>query len=165
MIGLKANLEMMPRPHFGIWIKFMKTYNLKATQKRKSICNNQNLKDYYYPVYQFIRDNGGFQNWDIIVIERVEYNHKYELKARERFHLEELKATLNKQTPNKTRGEWFIDNKEHVKEYKLHYRQDNINRIKQHASEKHNCECGGRYTTSSISTHKKSKRHQNYSNN
>ena len=163
----------------------------KRKCEHKCRCNNKNGHGYNYPVFLYIRANGGFENWEMIVIERVEYNEKYELKTRERFHLEELKATLNKQVPNRTVGEWnddnrehrhqyYLDNKEHNKQYKQQYQQDNKEQIKQrnqqyrqdnreqlsqYTKQKHNCGCGGKYTNANRNIHEKTKRHQEHINN
>ena len=36
----------------------------------KTKCNNEKDKNYNLNVYQFIRDNGNWENWDMIEIER-----------------------------------------------------------------------------------------------
>ena len=46
-------------------------------------------------VYQFIRYNGNFENWDIIQLEQVEFNTNFEVRARERHYIESLNASLN----------------------------------------------------------------------
>ena len=72
------------------------TKNLRVRKSdHKRNCNNENKKEYNFNVYQFIRANGGFSNFDIIQLERVEFNTRHELHARERHYIELLKATLN----------------------------------------------------------------------
>ena len=51
--------------------------------KHKSNCNKENNKDYNRKVYQFIRDNGGWNNWDMILIEKPKVNDSYELHKQE----------------------------------------------------------------------------------
>ncbi len=76
------------------------TKNLRVRKgQHKVCCNNANTKQYNFNVYQFIRANGGFSKWDLIQLERFEYNTRNELNARERYYFETLKATLNKQIP------------------------------------------------------------------
>ena len=41
----------------------------KRIDVHKSNCNNKNSKKYNYKVYQFIRENGGFDNWKFIWLE------------------------------------------------------------------------------------------------
>ena len=77
------------------------TTNLvKRRYEHKSSCNNENCKQYNRYVYQFIRDNGGFENWDVVLIEQViDCKDKEHLHKRERFYIESLKAELNKYIP------------------------------------------------------------------
>ena len=151
----------------------------KRKYHHKHDCNNVNGKAYDFRVYQYIRENGGFENQDMVVLETVQYNDKYELKARERHHLELLGATLNTRTPGRIDAEWREENKEHVKQREKQYRQDNAEQIKQHkkqyceqnkeqikqqTTQKHDCQCGGKYTNSNKSSHMKSVKHQKYLN-
>ena len=156
--------------------------------KHKSDCNNVNRNCYNYPVYQHIRNNNGFANWDMIVLETVQYNEKYELKARERHHMETLGATLNTLTPGRTSAEYREDRKEHIgqkkkeyredhkehigqknkeyrkdnPEYDKQYRADNLEQINQKQNQKHVCECSGKYTNSNKAQHAKTIRHQKH---
>ena len=46
------------------------TNNLvRRIYEHKNNCNNNNRNEYNYKVYQFIRDNGGFNNFKFIVLE------------------------------------------------------------------------------------------------
>ena len=64
-----------------------------------------------------IRENGGWQNWSMVQIERYEYNTKPELHARERHFIETLHAELNKVIPTRSKQEYRNDTKEHMKSY------------------------------------------------
>ncbi len=64
--------------------------------------NNPNSKNYNYYVYQFIRNNGGWDNFDMIEIKKYNCADRLEASKRERYWLETLKATLNKQIPSRT---------------------------------------------------------------
>ena len=81
------------------------------------------------------------------MIERVEFEFRFELKDRERFHMEALHATLNTQVPNRTQAEYHQANAEHIKEQK---------------SQKFDCPRGGKYPHTSRAKHFKTKRHRNY---
>ena len=50
--------------------------------KHKSVCNNENGKMYNLNVYRFIRENGGWQNWDMIVVEDFPCDSKDQLRTR-----------------------------------------------------------------------------------
>ena len=63
----------------------------------------------------------------MIQIEEYNFENKRELHARERYWLEQLKATLNKVVPTRTNKEYQDEHKEQQKQY----RQDNIEHIKE----------------------------------
>ena len=71
---------------------------IRRQYKHKYDCNNPNSKKYNKYVYKFIRNNGGWQNWDMIEIEKYNCNGIAGAWERETYWLEELKPTLNKQT-------------------------------------------------------------------
>lgn len=105
--------------------------------KHKHHCNNEVGKSYNLRVYQHIRANGGWQNWDLIEVEMLEYDRKPELYARERYHLELLGATLNSLVPNRTQAEYREDNKEHIKQQQAEWYQNNAEHIKQQKKQYH----------------------------
>ena len=89
------------------------TTNFKHRKNcHKTRCNNENQKEYNFPVYQCIRNNGGWDQWVMIPIEQYPCNNKDELKIRERYYIDLLKSKLNKQFPCRTIKEWRDDNKE-----------------------------------------------------
>ena len=51
-------------------------------------------------VYNFIREHGGWDNWDIMIIEKFPCNYSHELLAREMYWQELLKSSLNSGTPS-----------------------------------------------------------------
>ena len=101
------------------------TTNFKNRKNQhKTNCINEKYKNYNCFVYQFIRDNGNWDNWVMIPIEEYPCNSKNELEIRERFHIDLLRPKLNKQIPTRNRKEWRDDNKEVIAEKK---KQDYIN--------------------------------------
>lgn len=136
------------------------TMNINQRRRaHKNRCNDINDKCHNIHVYQYIRQNGGWENWESIIVETFEYNEKYELKNRERFHLEQLQAKLNKQIPNRTDVEYRSANIEQIAHRDKQYRDANKEHIKQHKGLKHMCECGVEYTHCHKSRHEKSKKH------
>ena len=57
------------------------------------------LKIKTYKLQTIINENGGWENWDMIEIEKFPCVDGNEARARERYWYEELKATLNGQSP------------------------------------------------------------------
>ena len=94
----------------------------KRKTRHKSDCNNQNSKKYKFNVYQFIRDNGGFDNWTMVLVEKYPCETSLEKLKRERYWYETLGATLNKQVPSQTQQEYakqyYVENKEIINKSK-----------------------------------------------
>ncbi len=107
--------------------------------EHKSVCNNPNSKMHNLYVYQYIRENGGISNWDMVLVETVEYNIKAELHARERHYIEQLHALLNSQVPTRTGQEYRQDNRENINSQKKEYyhtnREDLIKKSQQYYKE------------------------------
>lgn len=107
----------------------------KRKNRHKSYCNNENDKNYNYNVYQFIRNNGGWDNWDMIEIEKYNAIDGYDVKKRERFWIEELKATLNMAIPTRTIKEWKEENKEIILKQRKEYYKINKESILEYHKE------------------------------
>lgn len=84
--------------------------------QHKNCCNNENDKKHNYKIYQFIRENGGFDNWNMIMIEEYNCENKRELEKRERYWIEELKSNLNSMIPTRTHKEYVEQNKDKISE-------------------------------------------------
>ena len=112
----------------------------------KSICINQNDKNHNFNVYKFIRENGNWNNWSMILIENFPCKNKREAEARERYWYEKLNATLNSQRP------FVTEEEEKIKNY-IRNRTEII------------CECGIKSIKGHIARHRKSQRHNNAMNN
>ena len=130
--------------------------------EHKSNCNNEKNYKYNRDVYKFIRENGGFNNWDMILIEYYKCDTKLELEKREREVIENLKPSLNNRLPRRTSKEYYQNNREHLKEKQKQYNQDNREQIKEKVKEKIKCECGSIITKPYLKKHIKSIKHQGF---
>ena len=99
----------------------------------KSSCNNEEGGRYKMRLYEFIRENGGFVNWDMIELEKYSATDKKDLEKRERYWLESLKASLNSKVPTRSPKEYREENKEIISEKRKIYYEEN----KEIISEKH----------------------------
>ena len=135
---------------------------IRRKQEHKSCCNNENSKKYNCHVYQFIRDNSGWNNWDMIVLEQLSCENKYDAEQRERYWLEELKASLNKYIPTRTQQEYYETNRKQLLEYKKKYDEANKEKISERRKEKVLCECGSNLRKSDLAKHRKTKKHLEY---
>ena len=102
----------------------------------KNTCININNKHHNLYVYTFIRDNGGFENWQFVVVRR--YNNiktKEELLRKERKYIDKLKPTLNKHLPLQTPAEYYVKNKEKILKRVKEYRLENLEKITERGKE------------------------------
>jgi hypothetical protein len=112
------------------------TCNFKHRKNcHKTTCNNENTRFYNIKVYQFIRDNGGWDEWVMIPIEQYSCNNKKELQIKERYHIDLLRPTLNKQIPTRTKKQYAENNKEKLAEYSKEWRENNKEKINEQRKE------------------------------
>jgi len=138
----------------------------KRKYAHKCSCNFVNNKEYNDYKYQFIRDNGGWENWTMIQIKELCCISRRELETIERKYIEELQASLNKQLPLRSAKEWYEDNKQKIEKQKKVYYEENKQQIAEKKKEKIYCHCCKIFSNrSAISRHKKSKNHINNSAN
>jgi len=161
----------------------------KSAHKKSSI--NPNDEKYHYRVYKFIRDNGGFENFCMIQIEKYPCDSKRELETRERYFIELYESKLNCIIPTRTKKELYkdkkdeilqknkeyrdkhtdkikkqtkvyaINNADKIKEKKKEYRIENSDKIKKNKQIRVICECDLEVNKNHIARHKKSQRHIN----
>ena len=105
-------------------------------------CNNKNGKKYNTPLYIYIREHGGVDNFEMIEIDSGECEDELELHCAEQFYIDlygGIENLLNSQDA--------IEDIDNTKEKRL---------------EKFRCDCGGSYAYKHKSTHIKTNKHQNY---
>jgi hypothetical protein len=146
--------------------------------RHKSNCNNEKDKNYNYKLYQIIRENGGWDKFEMKVIEEYPCLDGIELKKREQYWIdlnenetvnmcrayrtdeqykEQIKqgGTLYRQNNVEKEKErmkiYYQNNKE---DYKLYY-QNNKDKI----NEKITCICGCIINKGKLNRHQKSQKH------
>ena len=129
----------------------------KSTHKRD--CNIMSRLGYNRKVYQFIRDNGGWDNWDMILIAKVNCNDKMELRQKEREFMEEYKPSLNMYDAYLCYGE-----KQEKDKIKYHNNEEYRLTKLEKQKEKITCECGTILAKGNLPHHKKTKKHINLMN-
>ena len=147
----------------------------KRKAQHKHSCNNETSKGYNLKVYQHIRAFGGWDNWEMVLIEYFPCETELELGRREDYWKQELQASLNSIPPHiyETRHEQYENNKEHAAEYrqankekiaKQHkeYYEANKEKILERMKQKITCECGSTIRRDGLEEHKQSKKHQNH---
>jgi hypothetical protein len=130
----------------------------------KTDCTNINSKKYNYKVYKFIRDNGDWHNWSMILIEMYSCTNHLESSQRERYWCEHLNATLNSVIPSRTKQEYNkqydINNKDQNREQNKLYRKANQEQINNNQKTVIYCVCGSSYTRVNKARHERSEKHQ-----
>ena len=105
----------------------------------KHICSNPNHRSYNLYVYQFIRENGGFDNWDLVILEEYSTQNKGELVWKEREWIELLKPALNSvKRPAITTEEcrerkktYYEENTEQIRKHQKEYREENTEKCRE----------------------------------
>jgi hypothetical protein len=149
----------------------------KRKNSHKSNCHNEKSKEYNKKIYTFIRDHGGWENWEMILIEYFPCKTQLESAQRERFWTETLKATLNCNVQGRTNKEYKADhneyliiqraehyqiNKEHIAEQQAVYQAGHKEQIAQRKAVPYTCICGLIICKGSKFNHLKSKKHQSF---
>lgn len=151
----------------------------------KSPCYNINSKSYNIKLYEFIRENGGWNNVDICILQKCNEDVRYII---EDFYIKHYKCELNNisaiydvekrkkyiQTYNKPYYKnnkekilqnvknYYENNKEKVLNYQKEYSEKNKERISERTKQKYNCICGSSLRKSDKKRHERSKKHQKY---
>lgn len=153
---------------------------IRRKYKHKENCNNPNNLKYNFKIYEIIRENGGWENWNMIEIEKYICEDENEARMRERYWYEILQPKLNSFVPIKTDSEnkqyhknYRDTHKENNKEYQKNYQLENKEKIKQQRKEYFQnsknillepiiCECGKKYTKIHYNRHCETIKHQKY---
>jgi len=109
----------------------------------KSTCNNEKDIHYNESKYKFIRNNGGWDNWDMIMVEEYPCENKRKLEMREEQVRVERQAKLNikkafvAETKKEGNKIWYEENKEKISEYKKKWNEENKEKISEKKKEYH----------------------------
>lgn len=101
------------------------TTNFRARKNRhKFNCDCKTNKEYNFKVYQMIRENGGWNNWSMIEIEKYPCVDSNECRKRERELMEQFNSNLNTYKA-------YVSPEE-LKQYSIEYKITHQNQIKQY---------------------------------
>jgi len=156
--------------------------------EHQSRCVNSNNHSYKLKLYQTIREQGGFDNFEFVILEIHLVNDMSEARVRERYWYDLLKCNMNTIVPNRSQKEYQqteeikIKLKEYdkkrkqtelYKQWQTNYRQTEQYRQQQKAYQQTEgykkalennktkiiCECGLTINKGDITTHRKRKKH------
>jgi group I intron endonuclease len=83
-----------------------------------------NKKDMF--LYKVINDNGGWDNWNMEVIEKYLAKSKQDILDREQYWINTLQANLNthiRYDPTDYKREWYFKNRERIQQYQKSKRE------------------------------------------
>jgi hypothetical protein len=130
---------------------------IKRKTSHKNATMNEKHPKHNAKKYQFIKNNGGWDNFTMLEIEKYPCVDGNEARLRERYWFEQLQATLNTYTPIITKEEDIQRRKELNDKNRAVYNQNRRDK------EVIMCGCGGRYKRNwQKAVHDNSKRHQRY---
>ena len=115
----------------GIYVGSTTSFRKRKANHKRS-CTKPSDKDYYQPVYQYIRDNGDWENWTMIIVRKYPHlTDKHQLRQKESKYIIKLKASLNKRIPLRTPKEYYNDNKEDILKKRKQYVENHREEVRQ----------------------------------
>jgi hypothetical protein len=126
---------------------------VKRKNQHKNSCNNEKQKDHNSKKYQYIRENGGWNEWRMIEVEKHNCNDGNEARAREEYWRCYFNAQLNtnrayitkeqereqikeRNDRNKDKHkEYREQHKEKITEYQKEYREQNGDKLSEYTKE------------------------------
>jgi hypothetical protein len=175
---------------FFVYVGSTKCFRQRKN-KHKSSCNNDNSEKHNFKLYQTIRENGGWDNWRMVIIDECGEMSLTQVRIKEEEHRVKLNANLNthrchtsEEYKKEQMKEWCENNIDHKKEYDKEWRENNKEHLREYyennkdriqeygkeyyennkekLKEKINCECGGKYTHKHKAQHFKTNKHLKY---
>jgi len=158
----------------------------KRKARHKSNCMNENGKAFNFKLYQMIRDNGSWDCFKMIEVEKYPCKDNREAERREDEVMKELKASMNtyksfttdeerkeyhkeyRETNKDRKQEYMKDymrnNKDRKQEYMKQYREGNKEIITNKLKEKITCKCGCEVVKRTLKRHERNRKHINLMN-
>jgi len=110
-----------------VYVGHTTCFNKRKTA-HKSNCKNENYKYYNIKVYQMIRENGGWDMFKMIEVEKYPCADRREAERRENEAMKELKACMNMRNSFLTQDE----KQEQAKEYNTNYYELHKEQVKEY---------------------------------
>ena len=112
---------------------------IRRKNNHKNCCNSEKRIGYNDKKYQYIRDNGGWDNWNMIEVEKYNCNDGNEARAREEYWRCHFNAQLNTTRAYITDIErlerdklYRGDNKDKILEYQKTYNENNKDKFREY---------------------------------
>lgn len=132
------------------------TNAVNRKRRHKNSCTDENAKGYNFRVYKFIREHGGWVNWEMKIHEYLAVANAVEARLREQHWSKHYKATLNSNVPGRTTAQYYRDHHTHLRKLQTDYQ------LRCEMSKHYTCLCGGRYTGINKYAHERTHLHRNW---
>ena len=153
---------------------------------------NINSKSKNFPLYKCMQENGGYDNWQVIILDEIFCNNSREAEEVEQKYIDLFKSDLNGKRAFLSNEErikkkleitqnWRKDNQEHVLNYAKNYYNDNKkeilekkveygkkyrenykNAIIERRRKKQTCGCGATFNHFQQQRHFRTEKHKNW---
>lgn len=134
----------------------------KANHKQYTNCDY--LRQYQYPLYKFIREHGGYDQFEMIPLERyTECKDHMDKSMRERKWYDEYKLTcnmLNSHIPNRSKKQYYKDNATIFNKKSKEYYTNNLQKRREYSNQIYTCECGAKNNLSNKTNHNNTNKHK-----
>jgi hypothetical protein len=147
--------------------EFVYVGSTKAFRERKRRHKSRVNTSRKEKLYNTIRENGGWDNWRMVIIEDCGEISFTEARIKEEEHRAKLNANLNMVKCYQTEEGYKERKKESDKEYyennkdkKQEYREKNKEKIMEWKTQKVTCECGRTFRISNKARHEQTKIHK-----
>jgi len=123
---------------------------IRRKNKHKSCCNCVTNKSHNDKKYQYIRGNGGWEEWNMIEVEKFSCNDKREAEAREEYWRCHFNSQLNTKRAYRTveqrkqydieyQKQFYLDNKGKKLEYQKTYYNNKKNKTDSSSDDSTEC--------------------------
>lgn len=109
----------------------------RRKQSHKNSYYDINNKGYHLKIYEIMRANGGFENFNMILVEDYPCENKRKAEQREQYWKDLLKSDMNKINAYVTEEQKKEYRKEYNKEYRIKYKEHK----KEYNKRKFICDC------------------------
>ena len=146
---------------------FVYVGSTKAFRQRKNQHKNCYNKEHSQKLYTTIRENGGWDNWRMVILEECGEITFTQARIKEEEHRVKLNANLNERKCKGDKNEYDKEYKktnekykENQKEYGKEYREKNKEKITEWKTRKITCECGRNISLSFKARHERTLIHK-----
>jgi hypothetical protein len=131
-------------PEF-VYVGHTKAFRQRKRQ-HKIDCYNENSKKYNEKIYTTIRENGGWDNWRMVIVEECGEITFTEARIKEEEYRVKLNANMNSHR-------CYIADTNYHQNYSKKWYEENKERVLEKQQEKTTCECGMVLKTGNMSRH------------